>query len=311
MKKVSSDLGSGFVVMKLNDEQKISLENLYLYLKEEKGYLKTRKENTKWFYIFSAVMVLIIYLDGFGKEKYETVVYIISAVWFIAFASMSEYFEWGHKGLKYVREAIADRHKVLAKYGVYAFLNDNNGLTVTQKDDDTFYDFQKLLDKDEPSPEQTQRFLNELEAKIKKEDLSNVIEFKKTQKKAGYIIYIQEIKRAKTVSKLEVKILKSDMTKLRQTLISKQLGELEKLYPLDYFNKFRFYLKSKNIPFITRLPFVEDKGHSLMDFKGDGVTHYYYEDENGELFEFPEEKLDLKIYSGSFEKKKVKLKIVK
>ena len=48
-----------------------------------------------------------------------------------------------------------------------------------------------------------------------------------------------------------------------------------------------------------------------MDFKGDGVTHYYYEDENGELFEFPEEKLDLKIYSGSFEKKKVKLKIVK
>jgi uncharacterized protein YdaL len=101
------------------------------------------------------------------------------------------------------------------------------------------------------------------------------------------------------------------MTKLRQTLISKQLGELEKLYPLDYFNKFRFYLKSKNIPFITRLPFVEDKGHSLMDFKGDGVTHYYYEDENGELFEFPEEKLDLKIYSGSFEKKKVKLKIVK
>ena len=230
-------------MMKLNDEQKISLENLYLYLKEEKGYLKTRKENTKWFYIFSAVMVLIIYLDGFGKEKYETVVYIITAVWFIALGFMSEYFEWGHKGLKYTREAIADRKKILAKYGTYAFLNDDtNGLTVTQKDDDTFYDFQKLLDKDEPSPEQTQRFLNELEAKIKKEDLSNVIDFKKTQKKAGYIIYIQEIKRAKTVSKLEVKILKSDMTKLRQTLISKQLGELEKLYPLDYFNKFRFYL---------------------------------------------------------------------
>ena len=297
--------------MKLNDEQKISLEDLYSYLSKEKKYLKTRKQNTKWFYILSAVMVLIIYLDGFGKEKYETIVYIITAAWFIAFGFMSEYFEWGHKGLKYTREAIADRHKVLAKYGVYAFLNDNNGLTVTQKDDDTFYDFQKLLDKDEPSPEQTQRFLNELEGKIKKEDLSNVIEFKKTQKKAGYIIYIQEIKKAKTVFKLEVKILKSDMTKLRQTLISKQLSELEKLYPLDYFNKFRLYLKSQNIPFITRLPFVEDKGYVVIDFKGDGVSHNYYEDQNGELSEFPEEKLDMKIYSGSREKKKVKLKIIK
>ena len=123
--------------MKLNDEQKISLEDLYSYLSKEKEYLKTRKQNTKWFYILSAVMVLIIYLDGFGKEKYETIVYIITAAWFIALGFMSEYFEWGHKGLKYTREAIADRHKVLAKYGVYAFLNDNNGLAVTQKDDDT------------------------------------------------------------------------------------------------------------------------------------------------------------------------------
>ena len=62
--------------MKLNEEQKISLENLYSHLNQEKEYLKDRKENTKWFYILSAIMVLIIYLDGFGKEKYEPVVYL-------------------------------------------------------------------------------------------------------------------------------------------------------------------------------------------------------------------------------------------
>ena len=301
--------------MKLNDEQKISLEDLYSYLSKEKEYLKTRKQNTKWFYILSAVMVLIIYLDGFGKEKYETIVYIITAAWFIALGFMSEYFEWGHKGLKYTREAIADRHKVLAKYGVYAFLNDNNGLTVTQKDDDTFYDFQKLLDKDEPSPEQTQRFLDELGRKIKEEDKvddpTNVVKFNKVDKKTGYIIYIQEIQTSEKLHKVEIKILKSDMTKLRQTLITKQIDELVKLYPLEYFNKFRFYLMSKDIPFITRMPFVKQEGRMVIDFKPNGSSQNYYEDKNGELSEVTEEQLDWRIYSGSIGKKKVKLKIIK
>ena len=97
-----------------------------------------------------------------NKDKYVAVVSIISVCWFIALLFMKEHF-WDHENLKFTREAIADRHKVLAKYGIYAFLNGNKGLTVTKKGDDTFYDFQKLLDKDEdPSPEQTQRFLDEL-----------------------------------------------------------------------------------------------------------------------------------------------------
>ena len=156
--------------MKLNEEQKISLEDLYSHLNQEKEYLRHRKENTKWFYILTAVMVLIYYLDGFGNEKYETVVYVISAIWLMALLFMKEHF-WDHENLKFTREAIARNYKVLAKYGTYAFLNDDtNGLTVTQKDDDTFYDFQKLLDKDEPSPEQTQKFLDELGRKIKQDD---------------------------------------------------------------------------------------------------------------------------------------------
>jgi len=302
--------------LKLNQEQKISLENLYSYLNQEKEYLKDRKENTKWFYILSAVMVLIFYLDGFNQDKYVAVVGPISACWFIALLFMGEYFEWGHKGLKYTREAIADRKKVLAKYGTYAFLNDNiNGLTVTQKDDDTFYDFQKLLDKDEPSPEQTQRFLDELERKIKEDDKvddpTNIIKFNKVDKKTGYIIYIQEIQTSEKLHKVEIKILKSDMTKLRQTLISKKIDELVKLYPLDYFSKFRFYLMSQEIPFITRMPFVKQEGRMVIDFKPNGSSRNYYEAENGELSKPTEEQLDWRIYSGVSGKKKVKLKIVK
>ena len=312
--KTSRDLGSGFL-MKLNEEQKISLENLYSHLNQEKEYLKDRKENTKWFYILSAVMILIYYLDGFDKEKYEAVVYLIGAVWVMALLFMSEYFEWGHKGLKYTREAIVSRHKALSKYGIHAFLNDKNGLTVTKKGDDTFYDFQKLLDKDEPSPEQTQKLLNQLERKIKEDgkvdDPTNVVKFNKVDKKTGYIIYIQEIQTSEKLHKVEIKILKSDMTKLRQTLISKQIDELVKLYPLEYFNKFRFYLMSQDIPFITRMPFVKHEGRMVIDFKPNGSSHNYYEAENGELSEPTEEQLDWKIYSGVSGKKKVKLKIVK
>ena len=385
--------------MKLNEEQKISLEDLYSHLNQENEYLRHRKENTKWFYILTAVMVLIYYLDGFGNEKYETVVYVISAIWLMALLFMKEHF-WDHENLKFTREAIARNYKVLAKYGTYAFLNDDtNGLTITQKDDDTFYDFQKLLDKDEPSPEQTQKFLDELGRKIKQDDKvdkpstlsypitladdvepkylggnivalanskgggeevvfwsgadktwlegdipvgdvlsanpasaarlidvdvppsrikddkvddpTNVVKFNKADKKTGYIIYYQEIQTSKKLLKPEIKILKSDMTKLRQTLINKQLGELIKLYPLEYFNKFRFYLKTQSIPFITRLPFEKHEGRMVMDFKPDGSSHNYYEDKNGELSEVTEEQLDWRTYSGNIGKKKVKLKIVK
>jgi hypothetical protein len=301
--------------MRLNEEQKISLEDLYSYLNQEKEYLRHRKENTKWFYILTGAMVLIFYLDGFNEDKYVAVVGPISACWFIALLFMKEHF-WDHENLKFTREAIARNYKVLAKYGTYAFLNDDtNGLTVTQKDDNTLYDFQKLLDKDEPSPEQTQRFLDELGRKIKEDDKvddpTNVVKFNKADKKTGYIIYYQEIQTSKKLLKPEIKILKSDMTKLRQTLISKQIDELVKLYPLEYFNKFRFYLMSQDIPFITRMPFVKQEGRMVIDFKPNGSSHNYYEAENGELSKPTEEQLDWRIYSGVSGKKKVKLKIVK
>ena len=139
----------------------------------------------------------------------------------------------------------------------------------------------------------------------------SIVKLKKVDKKTGYIIYIQEIQTSEKLHKVEIKILKSDMTKLRQTLISKQIDELVKLYPLEYFNKFRFYLMSQDIPFITRMPFVKQEGRMVIDFKPNGSSHNYYEAENGELSKPTEEQLDWRIYSGVSGKKKVKLKIVK
>jgi len=60
--------------LKLNEEQKISLEDLYSHLNQEKEYLRHRKENTKWFYILTGAMVLIFYLDGFNEDKYVATV---------------------------------------------------------------------------------------------------------------------------------------------------------------------------------------------------------------------------------------------
>ena len=98
--------------------------------------------------------------------------------------------------------------------------------------------------------------------KIKEEDKvddpTNVVKFNKVDKKNWlHHLYTRDFKPQRNSHKVEIKILKSDMTKLRQTLISKQIDELVKLYPSDYFNKFRFYLMSQDIPFITRMPFCE------------------------------------------------------
>lgn len=159
--------------MKLSQEQRQTLNFLYSYLLDERRRLKNRKNNTKWFYVMTAVMALIFYLDGFGKEKYEIVVYIVAGVWFMSFLFLGEYFDWANKGLVLCREGIARQDKELKKHGLIAFLNtDTKGLTISKEDDNTFYDFEKLLDKeaDDVSPEKTQKFIDKLGHEIKKLD---------------------------------------------------------------------------------------------------------------------------------------------
>ena len=70
----------------------------------------------------------------------------------------------------------------------------------------------------------------------------------KIDKQKGYIIYFQEIKKSKSIVKLEIKILKTDVNNLQKQLIKNQIDNLVKLYPLEYFKKLRFYLKSQDIP---------------------------------------------------------------
>ena len=156
--------------MKLSQEQRQTLNFLYSHLLEERRLLKNRKNNTKWFYVMTAVMALIFYLDGFGNEKYEIVVYLVAAVWFISFVFLGEYFDWGNKGLVFCRRGIANQNKELEKHGLLAFLNpDTKGLTITKKGDDTFYDFEKLLDKeaDDVSPEKHKNLLMSLVVKLR------------------------------------------------------------------------------------------------------------------------------------------------
>jgi len=107
--------------VKLKQEQRQTLNTLYSYLLDEHRRLKNRKNNTKWFYIMTAVMALIFYLDGFGNEKYETVVYLISAVWFMSFLFLGEYFDWANKGLVFCRREIASQNKELKKTRNHCF----------------------------------------------------------------------------------------------------------------------------------------------------------------------------------------------
>ena len=60
--------------------------------------------------------------------------------------------------------------------------------------------------------------------------VKNIIQFKKTNDKIdeqkGYIIYYQEIKTSKSIVKLEIKILKTDVNNLQKQLIKNQIDNL-------------------------------------------------------------------------------------
>ena len=133
----------------------------------------------------------------------------------------------------------------------------------------------------------------------------------KIDKQKGYIVYYQEIKTSKSIVKLQIKILKTDVNNLQKQLIKKQIDNLVKLYPLEYFKKLRFYLKLEGIPFIAKFPFQEHKGYMVTIFKPNETAENYYENENGDLQEVKDEMLDWQLYAGSLKKKPSKLKIIK
>ncbi|MDA7556818.1 hypothetical protein N8729_02565 [Candidatus Pelagibacter sp.] len=128
----------------------------------------------------------------------------------------------------------------------------------------------------------------------------------------GYIIYVREVKNKDKILQIQIKILKKDISNLQKELIKNQIDKLEKIYPHTFFREFRLYLKSHEIPFITKLPFKEYDGYVVMCFDPNDSEENYYEDGEGEKHKLTDEIIDRQIYDGTSKKKETKtlLKIV-
>ena len=123
---------------------------------------------------------------------------------------------------------------------------------------------------------------------------------------SGYITYIREVKNKDKILQIQIKILKKDISNLQKELIKNQIDKLEKIYPHTFIREFRLYLKSHEIPFITKLPFKEFAGYVVMCFDPNDNVKNYYEDGEGEKHKLTDEILDRQIYDGTSKKKETK-----
>ena len=240
--------------MKLNHEQRQTLNTLYSYLLDERRRLKTRKNNTKWFYVMTAVMALIFYLDGFGKEKYEAVVYIVAGVWFMSFLFLGEYFDWANKGLVFCRKGIANQNKELKKHGLVAFLDSKTKrLTISKEDSNTFYDFEKLLDKEaaDVSPEKTQKLIDELGRKIKKLDEDKTGDLKKPIKLVSGMHDDDAVFAIAETKDGGARSVRWDYQKKEWEPTTKSVGSIMRQKPASAFVKERLGIKSAGISYLS------------------------------------------------------------
>ena len=123
---------------------------------------------------------------------------------------------------------------------------------------------------------------------------------------SDYITYIREIKNKDKILKIQIKILKKDISNLQKELIKNQIGKLEKIYPHTFVKEFRLYLKSHDIPFITKFPFNDYEGYIVICFDPNDSVENYYEDGEGEKHKLTDEILDRQIYDGTSKKKETK-----
>jgi 5'-deoxynucleotidase YfbR-like HD superfamily hydrolase len=123
---------------------------------------------------------------------------------------------------------------------------------------------------------------------------------------SGYINYIREIKSKDKILQIQIKILKKDISKLQKELIKNQIDKLEKIYPHTFVREFRLYLKSHEIPFITKFPFNDYKGYVVMCFDPNDKLENYYEDGEEKKHKLTDEILDRRIYDGTSKKKETK-----
>lgn len=127
----------------------------------------------------------------------------------------------------------------------------------------------------------------------------------------NYFVYSLKIKNLNKEVRLEIRILKSNVNSLLQVLIKNQINNLIKIYPLSYFKKLRSYLKSKGIPFVTKLPFVNHDGFMMLIYDPNGNSENYYENSKGNREELSDDMLEWKIFDGTLMQKKGTLKIIK
>jgi hypothetical protein len=125
-------------------------------------------------------------------------------------------------------------------------------------------------------------------------------------KSSDYVTYIREIKKKEKILQIQIKILKKDISNLQKELIKNQIDKLEKIYPHTFVKEFRLYLKSHEIPFITKFPFNDCEGYIVMCFDPNDSVENYYEDGEGEKHKLSDEILDRQIYDGTSKKKETK-----
>ena len=123
---------------------------------------------------------------------------------------------------------------------------------------------------------------------------------------SGYINYIREIKSKDKILQIQIKILKKDISNLQKELIKNQINKLEKIYPHTFIKEFRLYLKSNEIPFITKLPFNDYEGCIVMCFDPNNNLENYYEDREGKKHKLTDEILDRQVYDGTSKKRETK-----
>jgi len=122
----------------------------------------------------------------------------------------------------------------------------------------------------------------------------------------GYINYIREIKNKDKILQVQIKILKKDISNLQKELIKNQIDKLEKIYPHSFIREFRLYLKSHEIPFITKFPFKEYDGYVVICFNPKNSEENYCEDGEGKKHKLTDEILDRQIYDGTSKKRETK-----
>ena len=127
----------------------------------------------------------------------------------------------------------------------------------------------------------------------------------------NYFIYLLEVKSLKKILRLEIRILKSNVTSILKVLIKNQINNLIKIYPSNYFKKLRSYLKSKGIPFITKFPLVNHEGFVVSIFDSNKNSENYYENSKGDRVEISDDMLEWVVFDGNLIQKKRILKIIK